>query len=526
MRRLLASALLAAASWGCGPKPAAGPAAAPPPPAPLPLPNAGELRRDLEVFASDSFRGREAGTPDEAREVRFLAGRLAELGIEPAGDSGFLQRVPLARAQFGAGTRFEVATAERTVSIPAGPALLPWPAFGEGTPLPRVRAAGDLVFLGYPPPGGDSASDPWNALDLRGKAVVVVNGAPPGADAGARAVAESERSIGPVLQRLIPRGPAAVIVLTTGQAARFVGGLANRFRAAPGAASWALGVPDSTRTTPMVLLGVLTDGSPLLPAKWPTSFRPQPLTGRRFSGVVDAATTSYNVVGIVRGSDPALRGSYVAFGAHHDHIGIQPPENPSAGSGQALDSIANGADDDGSGSVMLLALARAFARGPRPARSVLFVWHAGEEAGLLGSEWLTERPPVPMDSIVAQINADMIGRGEPDSLYIVGPAAAPEGQSRVLGAVVDSVNATLARPFVWNREWDSPTHPEQIYFRSDHYNYARRGVPIVFLTTGLHPDYHKVSDEVSKIDFDKLARVGELMYRVGQAVGDRKTRLK
>jgi Zn-dependent M28 family amino/carboxypeptidase len=127
------------------------------------------------------------------------------------------------------------------------------------------------------------------------------------------------------------------------------------------------------------------------------------------------------VVGVVRGSDPALRQSYVAYGAHYDHIGIQDAVGG--------DSIANGADDDGSGSTALLALARAFQQGPRPRRSVLFVWHTGEEKGLFGSARFVDRPPVPIDSVVAQLNADMIGRNAPDSLYVVGPAAAPRGRA-------------------------------------------------------------------------------------------------
>jgi Zn-dependent M28 family amino/carboxypeptidase len=270
----------------------------------------------------------------------------------------------------------------------------------------------------------------------------------------------------------------------------------------------------------MVLVGLPHAGSPLLPAGWPNDDRAQPLRGRRFSAQAEVRfepVIGYNVVAVVRGRDPALAGTYVAFGAHLDHIGIQPPVNG--------DSIANGADDDGSGSMSILEIARTWARAPvKPRRTALFVWHTGEEKGLLGSEWFTSHPTVPLDSIVAQLNADMIGRNAPDSLYLVGPRAAPRGQSSVLGAIVDSVNASLPRPFLINREWDSPTHPEQIYYRSDHYNYARRGVPIVFFTTGLHVDYHRVTDEPAKIDYDKLARVDRLLYEVGRAVADRPTR--
>jgi Zn-dependent M28 family amino/carboxypeptidase len=160
----------------------------------------------------------------------------------------------------------------------------------------------------------------------------------------------------------------------------------------------------------------------------------------------------------------------------------------------------------------------------KPRRSVLFVWHVGEEKGLLGSSWFTDHPTVPIDSIVAQINADMIGRNADSLLYVVGPLAAPNGQSKRLGAIVDSVNGALARPFTINREWDSPTHPEHIYERSDHYNYARKGIPIVFLTTGLHDDYHKVSDDPRKIEFDKMARVTRLMVEVGRAVANSRQR--
>jgi Zn-dependent M28 family amino/carboxypeptidase len=265
----------------------------------------------------------------------------------------------------------------------------------------------------------------------------------------------------------------------------------------------------------MIAVAPLRAGSPFLPSDWPGSRKSRALPRTRFTASLRTereTANGYNVVGVVRGSDPALRQSYVAYGAHYDHIGIQPAVGG--------DSIANGADDDGSGSTALLALARAFQQGPRPRRSVLFVWHTGEEKGLFGSARFVDRPTVPIDSVVAQLNADMIGRNAPDSLYVVGPAAAPRGQSRRLGEVVDSVNGAGERPFTFNREWDSPTHPEQIYFRSDHYNYARKGVPIVFFTTGLHEDYHKVTDEVGKIDFDKMARVSRLMYDVGAALAN------
>jgi len=269
----------------------------------------------------------------------------------------------------------------------------------------------------------------------------------------------------------------------------------------------------------MVLFGSTKDAAALLPAGWPHSDRARVLDGRSFSGKVDLVqdeVSTYNVVAVIRGSDSALAHTYVAFGAHLDHIGIQPAEHG--------DSIANGADDDGSGTVALIEIAKRVQREPHPKRSLLFVWHTGEELGLFGSEWFTAHPTVPLDSIVAQLNVDMIGRNDPDSLYLIGPRSAPNGQSSVLGAIVDSVNSASSRPFLINRDWDAPSHPEQLYYRSDHYNYAKHGIPIVFFTTGLHADYHKVTDSPDKIDYDKLSRVAMLIMRIGTAVANSPTR--
>jgi hypothetical protein len=354
-----------------------------------------------------------------------------------------------------------------------------------------------------------------------------VNGAPKDADAARRATLESPEQVGRHVAALLPRKPAAIVVLLTGASARLLPQLVRQTARLARAADVYPAPPDSARTMPMLLVGDPTKATALLPDGWPDGDdRPRALDGRRFRGFVDQELNGHNVVGIVRGRDPALRDTYVAYGAHLDHIGVDPVPRDSLGIAAAVDSINNGADDDGSGSVSLLALARAFQNGPRPRRSVLFVWHTGEEEGLFGSAYFTAHPRVPLDSVVAQLNADMIGRNAPDSLYLVGPAAAPKGQSRRLGALVDSVNASLARPFRVNREWDSPTHPEQIYYRSDHFNYARRGVPIVFFTTGLHEDYHQPSDEPSKIDYEKMARVDALLLGVGRAVGEREGRLK
>ena len=471
------------------------------------------LRSDLSIFASDSFLGREAGTPNSVRAARFIAARLGELGLEPAGDSGFLQRVPLIRETMSASSSFRVTTPAGSTNLVLWNDLIPIPSLGPQIPLPSLNAEGDLVFAGY---GGDSSKK-----NVRGKVVVVVNGGPATLDSVRRAEAEAADKIPERLGKLVPLEPAAIIILLRESLFREYSArakdAANQGEPTP---AWnASGT--AKRPLPMILLGAVREGSPLLPGNWPKAGAAQSLSGHRFSGsaVLERADVpAYNVVAILRGRNALRAGSFVAFGAHLDHVGIQ--------RGVSGDSIANGADDDGSGSMALLGIARSLAgRTEKPKRSTLFVWHTAEEKGLWGSEYFTQNPTVPIDSIVAQLNADMVGRNNPDSLYLVGPSAAPNGQSRQLGAVVDSVNSKLKRPFSINREWDSPTHPEQIYFRSDHYSYAQRGIPIVFFTSGLHADYHKVSDEVSRIDFGKLARVAEFMMETGVAVGNMDARV-
>jgi Peptidase family M28 len=459
-----------------------------------------ELRADLTVFASDSFRGRETGTRDEKKAAAFLVARLTALGVRPGGDSGYYQRVPLVRETLGFGTRLAVITRRGTTVLGAGSELVPIVDLGAGVAPPKRVAEGAIVFVGR------GSERELGKVVVRGKVAVVM--------------VESQAAISERVQRILALQPSGVIVMLTGVAADVYQTVESQFtRGLEPAGPSQQVVPDGERPVPMILFGKPHAGSPLLPTAWPKDVQAQVLAWRRFSGRVDIVrqpVESYNVVGIVPGRDTAITHEYVAFGAHYDHLGIQPAEHG--------DSIANGADDDGSGSVALLALARAFRQSPAPRRSVLFVWHTGEEKGLLGSLYFTDHPTVPLDSVVAQVNADMIGRNGPDSLYVVGPVAAPNGQSRALGVVVDSVNEALAVPFVFDREWDSPTHPEQIYYRSDHYNYARKGVPIVFFTTGLHADYHKVTDEVGKIDFAKLAHVDQLLFQLGEALANRGSR--
>jgi hypothetical protein len=267
--------------------------------------------------------------------------------------------------------------------------------------------------------------------------------------------------------------------------------------------------------------------------------------------------TCCNLIAVIPGADSALAREYVALGAHVDHLGTaaiavdhdslravnariwdlgrgtSPPNAaPDAGAGMSVnldsmrrvqptrrDSIFNGADDDGSGTVALLGIAQALVSAePKPRRSILFVWHTGEELGNQGSTWFTSHPTVPLDSIVTQLNLDMIGRGSAQDILGGGAeyleVIGSRRLSRSLGDLIESVNQHRQRPFKLDFSHDSPSDPNHLYCRSDHFEYARRGIPIAFFTTGEHRDYHQVTDEVQYIDLAKLAAVSRLVRDV------------
>jgi hypothetical protein len=268
-----------------------------------------------------------------------------------------------------------------------------------------------------------------------------------------------------------------------------------------------------------------------------------------------------NVIGIVRGTDATLRNEYVVVGAHSDHVGTDPvavdhdslllankmfrrggadsPE-PQLSPQQVAqlraardsvaklraprrDSIYNGADDDASGSMAILEVAEMLARGnQKPRRSVLFIWQTSEELGLWGSEYFTDRPTVPRENIVANINIDMIGRGGPqdienggnDYLQLLGS----KRLSQEYGALVERVNAKPEHNFKLDYAFDAPGHPQQYYCRSDHWNYARYGIPTVFFSTGGHADYHMVTDEPQYINYPHYLKVTRFIADVALTV--------
>lgn len=240
------------------------------------------------------------------------------------------------------------------------------------------------------------------------------------------------------------------------------------------------------------------------------SMKVTPLPERRVTlraSVETADTSAPNVVGVLEGSDPELREQYVVFSAHMDHLGIGTPDENG-------DSIFNGADDDASGTVGVLEIARAAASlSTRPRRSMIFLWVSGEEKGLWGSSYYADHPSVPVEQLVADLNMDMIGRNWPDTIVAIGK------EHSDLGVTLATVNGE--HPELGMTAIDDLWPEQNFYSRSDHYNFARKGVPILFFFNGTHPDYHGRDDEPDRIDADKASRISKLVFYLGMEVADR-----
>jgi hypothetical protein len=242
-----------------------------------------------------------------------------------------------------------------------------------------------------------------------------------------------------------------------------------------------------------------------------------------FTGAFDlrrqvlSETSAPNVIGVLEGSDPVLKNEYVFFTGHMDHVGVAGGGNGCSARG--ADSICNGADDDASGTTGVVMLAQAFGRlAPRPRRTLVFMTVSGEERGLWGSGWYSEHPVLPLANTVADLNMDMIGRyfdnrpGWRDTIAVIGK------EHSSLGATANAV--TTAHPELHMQLIDDIWPNENFYGRSDHYNFARKGVPILFFFNGTHPDYHQVSDSVDKIDAEKASRIVQMVFYIGLDVAD------
>jgi hypothetical protein len=446
-----------------------------------------QLRSDVEVLAQDSMRGRDAGSVDELRAGAWLAERAREVGLEPAGEGG---------------TYFQVFPIHRTRQTPLSRIVIsgrPFKIWEEAVVVWAAEGTFDspIVFV-----GGGKAEDLEAAPDIRGLVVAAVLSAPDNAPPLGPDLSSRRYAMLSVRERarfLTERGAAAVILVSDSVA----GGEYENIAAGWAQGNWSLQEGYEADRPPVIWVGPgaldLVRGrgqgqAPRLQAE---------LTVERF--VVPSA----NVIARAAGSDPALSAEHVLLSAHHDHLGVR-----FAWDG---DSIWNGADDNATACAALLAIGQAFAESPGR-RSALFVWHGAEEPGFLGSTWHARNPVIPRESIVAVLNADMIGRSSPDSAALLG-SVSPNLTSTALVEIGLAANAAVGG-FALDSTWERPGHPENFFRRSDHWPYVRSGIPALYFTALLHEDYHTPFDEVDRIDWEKLTRMTRWMYATGWAVAN------
>jgi hypothetical protein len=478
--------------------------------------------------------GRDALNPGHQRATTYIAGELARMRLVPAGDSGTYFQTFLIRSR-----RLNPASTIVVKDSVLHPTV-DFKVFSFGRGQPRAINAAPVIFGGI---AGDTTTQ--ISREQAANRVVLLR-VPP--------TMTAERVYSNVLYGSKSRFGQAIAV-----AIASLDYLAPNQRGIAAAVGLADTTEPPANSHPTSIL-VSRSAAVLLLGRDPNEAQVGTL-GRSVTAnlVIDEANQpTRNVVAIAPGNDSALRKQYVALGAHSDHLGTsaKPLEHDSArayaierrrrereepaGKGPIVvnvdslrrirpprtDSIFNGADDDGSGSVALLEIAERFAEpSNRPRRSLLFVWHAAEEMGLVGSGWFTDHPTVSLDSIVAQLNLDMVGRGGSADLNGGGP-----GYLEVIGAsrrspalknAIEQVNNASKSPLALNT-----SDPNGLFCRSDHWNYARFGIPIAFFTTGLHADYHQVTDEAQYIDYAKLGGVTRFVSEVARALANTSERFE
>ncbi|GAB3871968.1 M28 family metallopeptidase [Hymenobacter segetis] len=440
-----------------------------------------DIKRDLFALADDHFRGREGGTLDELKASVWLADQIRATGMLPAGDDGtYFQWFNLQRTRLSKSSTLRIGTHEIKLNED-----------GVVTAPTNASITAPLVYVGT----GSAAE--LAKVDIKGKAVAVqISGAPTDGISYRRYVfGKFAGQAG----ELVKAGAVAVVFVSDAPSQALYDHWSHIYErgrySLPGAASTKV-----VSTPPVVWL-------PASAASWVQQ------AGQQFSTELKVESFQYpsvNIVAKMPGTDAQLKKEYVLFSTHQDHDGVRAPI--------AGDSIYNGADDNATGCAALLAIMRAFKQQPGR-RSALFVYQGSEERGLIGSTYFSAHPTVPQASIVAVLNAEMMGRNVADSAALLG-STPPHMNSSDL--VKTALAANQAGPkFKLDTEWDKPTHPEGWYFRSDHLPYARLGIPAIMYTSLLHVDYHTPRDEASRIDYAKLTRMTQWMYLTGWAVANR-----
>ncbi|KAF0190531.1 MAG: metallopeptidase [bacterium] len=452
---------------------------------------ASALKDYLYFIASDEMEGRDTPSRGLDMTAKFIAMNLSRWGLKPGGDSGsFFQKMSITLSK----------TDVSNTSIEIG-----GETYKPGTDFLAFPNAADitasLVFASHGWVIKSKNINPYQNIDIKDKIVIISGEFPKGATPNKDLTGKSGEDWDDPYSYVDKHGGKGIIVVPDFMAL----------------ADWERNIARYEEKGVLVF-----DKLNKRNISIPTVTLSPKLLGRLFSregqyagDIFNDSLSTQNVIGVLEGSDPILKDEYVAIGAHYDHVGVG--STPING-----DKIFNGADDDGSGTVAVLQLAEAFSHAPRPKRSIMFVWHCGEEKGLLGSRYLMKFPTIPVDKIITQLNIDMIGRSKkadnnnsannelsgPDEIYVIGSKL----MSSELGQVSESVNNSSNLNLKFNYKYDDPNDSNRFFFRSDHFNYAQKGIPIIFYFNGVHEDYHRPSDSVEKIDYQKMEKVTRTIY--------------
>ncbi len=523
---------------------------------------ANDLRTRLYQISHDSMQGRRVGEPGNYKTTAYIASEFQRLGLKPAGENGtYFQNIPWGRLIVDASK--SRLSAGSTTLVPVRDWIPNTATATNGYADRATITNAEPVFVGR---WGDTSLR-FDPSLVRNKIAVFLAPRPPantqgrgGAAAGANAGGGRGNvipNIGDPRQRVA--GAVGILVIspdTVAARSNAAFNPRNGLQVIPAAGA----IPVATISTPAA--GRIF-GKPV--AQLASGNIGQPMSATWSLEYTVSPTPARNVIAVMPGSDPTRATQYVLVGAHNDHVGVSGsavehdslrafnkvmrpqgandrPGPPTADQRREIDamlrrarairpprpdSINNGADDDGSGTAILLEIAEQFAS-QRPARSIVFISHQAEEAGLLGSRWFVDHPTIPLDSVVAAHNMDMVGKGRATDVKFGGPNSiqtlGSRRLSREFGDIIDSVNAIIPERMEIDRSWDQPSNPLNRFCRSDQVNYVRANIPVTYFSTGYSADYHMVTDEPQYIDFDHAGRTARFVHAIMQAIADRRDR--
>ncbi len=485
-----------------------------------------ELKEHLTILASDEMEGRETGQPGQKLAAAYLAGQFEALGLPAIGtDGSYYQPINFARATW---TNIQWEVAGRELKH-----LRDFYSIPRQNETRATVETDEILFLGY---GIDDAaySDYARADEMEGRTILILGGEPTDRQGNSLITGSKEASEWATdhkrkLEIAAQKGIETVVIVQPGfrenmaQARKEI--LNNRLQiiGSDEANQQLANAVFISSETARGLIGKSYRDVVKARKKIARNGKLKPVTIPLKSKLTQEKSTNVlageNVLGFVAGSDPERKDEVVIVTAHYDHIGRR---------GSA---IYNGADDNGSGTSTVLEVAEAFAEaqasGAGPKRSVLFMLVSGEEKGLLGSQYYVKNPLFPLEQTVANVNVDMVGRvdeahaDDPYYIYVIGS----DRLSTDLHQINEEANATytqLELDYTYNAEDD----PNRYYYRSDHYNFAREGIPAIFYFNGTHEDYHRDTDTVDKINFEKMERIGKLVFHTVWELANREERIR